>query len=497
MLHGMRGISASSFDPRAWNLLTGAVLVTACGPGSVTGVTEATATSSSEDSTESSEDSTESSGNTTDSTQASTSDTGDTADTETGEDAECITDDDCFDSVPNVHCVDGICVECEYAWDCNDQPGSECINHVCEFVSDGCYGFGYYHYETACGQYELCHYDGYGGTCLPVDDLPLPDCNTDVMGIPTVLDPGAPPLALSFVDVDDDGRDELAVATATQLLVYELGVPDPVVTDRAIASDVVQAMASAQFDGQVGEDLMLLVDTDVHGYSSDGISAFVNPSTLPSPVDMPRGLLAGDFDGQAPEDLWVWGASGARLYLGGIDLSVDVPVGDGYTNGAAAFEYPSPHAGLLLGNAYVWVDLSLFDLAGGPLANTVGHLDSVAAVSAPDEGRFVSAGYRDANWSHIRFRDADTLAETQVHVRAGHPSVLAGDFDGDQWQEVLAVGDAVELILGVLDGPCISTLELGIQPAAILPAIGDHDGDGDDELAVSSAAGEVIIVDVE
>jgi hypothetical protein len=318
------------------------------------------------------------------------------------------------------------------------------------------------------------------------------------MGIPTVLDPGAPPLALSFIDVDDDGLDELAVATATQLLVYELGVPDPTVTDRAIPSNVVQAMVSAQFDGQAGEDLMLLVDTDVHGYFSDGISAFVNPSTLPSPIDTPRGLLAGDFDGQAPADLWVWAPSGARLYLGGIDLSVDVPVGDGDTNGAAAFEYPSPHAGLLLGDAYDWISgLNLFDLAGGPLANTSGHLDSVAAVSAPDEGRFVSAGYRQANWSHIRFRDADTLAEAQVHVHAGHPSVLAGDFDGDQWQEALAVGDAVELILGVFDEPCLSTLELGIQAATILPAIGDHDGDGDDEFAISSAAGDVIIVDVE
>jgi hypothetical protein len=490
MLHSMREISASSFDPRAWNLLTGAVLVTACGPGSVSGMTEATETSSSEDSTESS-------GNTTDSTQESTSDTGDT---ETGEDPECITDDDCYDSVPNVHCVDGMCVECEHDWDCL-VPGYayECINNVCEF-ENGCYhGSGSYYYQTSCGQYEICQYNAYGGACFPVDDPPLPDCNTDVMGIPTVLDLGAPPLALSFIDVDDDGLDELAVATATQLLVYELGVPDPSVTDRAIPSNVVRAMVAAQFDGQAGEDLMLLVVSDVHGYFSDGISAFVNPSTLPSPIDTPRGLLAGDFDGQAPEDLWVWAPSGARLYLGGIDLSVDIPIGDGETNGAAAFEYPSPHAGVLLGNAYndSRSSLSLFDLTGGPLANAYGRLDSVAAVSAPGEGRFVSAGYRDANWSHIRIRDADTLAETPVHVRAGHPSVLAGDFDGDQWQEVLAVGDAVELILDVFDEPCISTLELGIEPATILPAIGDHDGDGDDEFAVSSVAGEVIIVDVE
>jgi hypothetical protein len=241
--------------------------------------------------------------------------------------------------------------------------------------------------------------------------------------------------------------------------------------------------------GQAGEDLMLLVDTDVHGYFSDGISAFVNPSTLPSPIDMPRGLLAGDFDGLAPEDLWIWGPSGARLYLGGIDLSVDIP-SQLEIIAAAAFEYPSPYAGILLG------DEGLFDLAGGPLVGT-GYLDSVAAVSTPDEGRFVSAGYHSANWSHIRFRDAQTLAETQAGLRAGHPALLAGDFDGDQRQEVLAVDDSVELILGVFDGPCISTLDLGIQPAAILPAVGDHDSNGDDEFAIITATGEVIIVDVQ
>jgi hypothetical protein len=483
----MRKISASPFDPRAWNLFTGAVLITACGRGSVTSVTEETSTSTSEDSTEST-------GTTTDSTtEESTSDTGDTTGTETGEPPECVTDDDCY----YLHCVDGMCVECEELWDC--QFGYECIDNVCE-QGDNCYSGPYCnYYETSCGQYEFCHYDPYGGSCIHVLDPPLPDCNTDLMGIPTVLDPGAPPLALSFVDVDDDGLDELAVATATQLLVYELGLPDPTVSDRAMPSNVVQAMVSAQFDGQAGEDLMLLVDTDVHGYFSDGISAFVNPSTLPSPIDTPRGLLAGDFDGQAPEDLWVWGPSGARLYLGGIDLSVDVLVGGGEPNGAAAFEYPSPHAGVLLGDdAICGVDLSLFDLAGGLLANTFGHLDSVAAVSGPDEGRFVNAGYRGLNWSHIRFWDADTLAEKNpVHVRAGHPSLLAGDFDGDQTQEVLAVGDAVELIFGVFDAPCFSTLELGMQPAAILPAVGDHDGDGDDEFAFGSAAAKVVIVDVE
>jgi hypothetical protein len=466
---------ASSVDPRVWNLLTGVVLVTACGPGTVTGVTEATATSSLEDSTEST-------GNTPDST-----------DTETGEPPECVTDDYCH--YPGVHCVEGICVECIDDYDCNYQYGAECINNMCEHEYDpNACQYSYYYFSEGCGLYEICD-DG----CVPVVDPPLPDCNAEVMGIPTVLDPGAPPLALSFVDVDDDGADELAVATETQLLVYELGVPDPTVTDRPWPSDKVPAMASAQFDGQTGEDLMLLLNPHAHFYFSDGTSAFVNPSILPSPIDEPRGLLAGDFDGQAPDDVWIWGDSGARLYLGGVDLSVDVPGIQDQTNGAAAFEYPSPHPGVLLGNTYDWsAGLNLFDLAGGPLADASGRLDSVAAVSAPNEGRFVSAGYHhNENWSHIRFRDAGTLAETQVRVRAGHPLLLAGDFDGDQWQEVLAVGDAVELIFGVFDRSCISTLELGIQPGAILPAIGDHDGDGDDELALSSAAGDVIIVDVE
>jgi hypothetical protein len=320
------------------------------------------------------------------------------------------------------------------------------------------------------------------------------------MGIPTVLDPGAPPLALSFVDVDDDGLDELAVATETQLLVYELGVPDPTATDRAWPSDTVVSMVSAQFDGQAGEDLMLLLNVHVHGYFSDGLSAFVNPSILPSPIDEPRGLLAGDFNGQAPEDLWVWGSPGARLYQGGLDWKVDILAPEFESViGVAAFEYLSPNASILLGTRDS-EELSVFDLTGTPLAAGSGRLDSVAAVSAPGEGSyFVSAGYHGESWSSIRvrIRDVDILLDTKVHVHAGNPSLLAGDFDGDQRQEILAVGDAVELFFDVFYEPCFSALDLGIQPAEILPAVGDHDGDGDDELAFSSAAGEVIIVDIE
>jgi hypothetical protein len=475
----MREISASSFDPRAWNLFTGAVLVSACSQRPLADVTEATATS---------EDSTENTGTTTDATDTTsdtTDTTSDTTGTETGEGPECTSDNDC--GYVSAWCIDGTCVYClPPGVGCGDHSGCLCVNYTCECPAP-CNIYEATYYMTGCGQYELCGPAQIGGSCFPAWDPPLPDCNTNVMGIPTVVEPGALPLALSFVDVDDDGLDELAVATATQLLVYEFGIPDPTVTERAIPSNAVQAMVSAQFDGQAGEDLMLLVDTDVHGYFSDGISAFANPATLPSPIDMPGGLLAGDFDGLAPEDLWIWGPSGARLYLGGIDLSVDIPSPYG-VSGVAAFEYPSPYAGILLGG--------LFDLAGGPLAAAV-SLNSVAAVFTPDEGRFVSAGYHSANWSHIRLRDAQTLVETQAGLRAGHPALLAGDFDGDQWQEVLAVDDSVELILGVFDEPCISTLDLGIQPAAILPAVGDHDSNGDDEFAISTVTGEVIIVDVQ
>jgi hypothetical protein len=464
----MREISTRPFDPRAWNLVTGVALITACGPGSFAGDTEDTS---------SSEDSTESTGNTTDST-------------ETGDDPECVTDEDCDDSVCNHN--DGTCVECIGDDDCG--YAYECINNSCEldYFADDCWDL-YDPFE--CGQYEVCGH--YGGPCVHVVDPPLPDCNVDVMGIPTVLDPGAPPIALSFVDVDDDGLDELAVATKTQLLVYEFGIPDPSVTDRPYPSEPVPAMVSAQFDGQPGEDLMLLANPHVHGYFSDGISAFVNPFILQAPVEYEQGLLAGDFDGQDPEDLWVWGRSGARLYVGGMDLEVEVPGPEFEVRGISAFEFLSPYAGFLLGSYPLNFELSLFDLAGNPLTHRYGRFDSIAAVSSPNAGLFVSAGYHAHDWSHIRFRDAHTLAETQVRVHAGNPSLLAADIDGDQWQEVLVVGEAVELILDVFDAACIQTLELGIQPAAIASAVGDHDGDGDDEFAIISAMEKVIIVDVE
>lgn len=226
------------------------------------------------------------------------------------------------------------------------------------------------------------------------------------------------------------------------------------------------------------------------------ISAFVNPSILPNPIDVPMGLLAGDFDGQPPQDMWVWAESGARLYLGGNVSSVEILID--LVDSTTAFEYTSPYASLLFGIAHDFGGLLVSsDLSGNLLDEQYTVADTVVAVSSPGQGRFVTAAYHSKNWSHLRFVDPTTLDEAASFLRGGLPSLRAGDFDGDQQQEVLASSSELELILDVFTEPCILPLDLAIEPEPILPAVGDHDGDGDDEFAVIAVDGTVIVVDVE
>ena len=57
-------------------------------------------------------------------------------------------------------------------------------------------------------------------------------------------------------------------------------------------------------------------------------------------------------------------------------------------------------------------------------------------------------------------------------------------------------GTPLQIVFGVFDQPCVATWELGTWTELTEISTGDHDGDGDDELAVIQN-GEVVIVDGE
>jgi hypothetical protein len=474
----------SSLDVRAWNLFAGAALLAGCTARPSDGAADESSTSMG-----STEDGTESSDSETDTTGTETT----TDSTETGDPPECRSDDDCD---TYYLCNNGMCVECITTADCAYQDGLVCIGGECVLDPDLPGGQICWD-DDECPEFEICrNFGGFGhGYCQPAGD-PLPNCEPGLTGIPTVLDPDAPPLALSFVDVDADGRDELAVATETELLVYEVGVDVPTVTAREMPSVTVRAMVAGQFDAQPGEDLALLVDGDLHRYFADGVAGFVNPNFDLSPVVIdPDGLIAGDFDGIAAMDLLVWGLDSAAIDLG----DATVPLFQGTVYNAAAFDQSVAEPGVLLADGDF---LQLFELAGAAVTTQPTVNISVVAAHSPMLRRYVSLQPK-GSWSILWLWNPVSLDQAGSVL---HPNIAlelaAGDFDGDQHDEIVTIDSEVTLVFSVLDGDprrdrCIATVDLGVAGAITGHAIGDHDGDGDDELAVALDTGVVVIVDGE
>ena len=464
------------FDPRAWNLFAGVALLASCIP----------APSSGPSSDDAEDTSTSLSATDDDETESTASETS----TDSNDDSpECRSDEDCFNGYL---CDDGECVQCIVDQDCWVYSSFHvCADGWCEYEWPGEPCTNYY---DPCPDFQICAYGMLGGFCEDAGTPPA-DCEPGLLAIPTVLEPDAPPLALSFVEIDADGRDELVIATETELLVHEHGVDVPTVTAREVPSAEVQAMVAGQFDAQPGEDLLVLVGADYHRHFADGVAGFVSASVDASPLLDPQGLLAGDFDGRSFTDVLVWGADGAVLELDGLA----VPISDDDVHAAATFDASAPEPGLLLAAD---TSVQLFDLTGAAVDELDAvSTDALAAIGAPPERRYVSR--EDVGtWSYLWLWDPVTLDEASLPHPGDHYELASGDFDGDQFDELVTVGDEVTIVDAVVDGdpraePCVTVVDTGVDGPPTDHAIGDHDGDGDDELALSFDSDVIVIIDGE
>jgi hypothetical protein len=142
-----------------------------------------------------------------------------------------------------------------------------------------------------------------------------------------------------------------------------------------------------------------------------------------------------------------------------------------------------------------------FDLLGNELVSQqVGY--ALGHVAGIGQSQYVSlTAHRPhpaffGSWYDIRTRDPINLGSVRMILfsPAGDDGtdIASGDFDGDQMDDILVVDGAASVVFGVMTEPCVATRILGPEPA-IGVAIGDHDGDGDDEAAVIQA-GRVLIL---
>jgi hypothetical protein len=438
-------------DPRAWNIVAGLWLASGCGSRTIE--VEGSGTDAGESTESSSESSSE-----------SNSESSSTLETP----PECVTDSDCGYSY---QCVQG---ECEYYSSSRD----------CHGDGDGDYWYDC-NTDIDCNAFELC----YGGTCEP---LASPSACMPPAPVPSLAIPVAA-LALSFVDVDADGADELVIATPSELQVYESASDVPLVSLRVLDSDSIDAMVGGPFDAMAGDDVMILFADELRLHASDGAGSFAAPSVSLSDWPDSIGLLAGEFDGEAPADLLLWGNSGAGVRLGSGDT---FPLSDDVITVATARSLDDPSGGfaLLRGQsilAFFNTDGTIINEGslrpGSPnVLTSVSPLGSDLSSSVVSEWTVIeqwapTTGYLLSRWGVLG----------QVTAMAG------GDFDGDSASDVaLIVDGAVQINFGVAS-PMTCLASYPFASSAVAVAVGDHDGDGDDELAVQFEAGDVVVLDGE
>jgi hypothetical protein len=438
-------MTSLTVDPRAWNLFAGLCLASSCG-GRVIGA------------------------DTTETGEASESNT--TLDsTETSEGSECESTDDC---PYGYHCMDGTC---EY--------GGYHDGHI-DYSE---YSYGECYVDIECDGLEICDFNYCQSVRTP--ELCQPPDPNPILGIPGAA------LALSFADVDDDGAEELVVATQSELQVYESGSNIPIISPRGLDSDSIDAMDAAAFDATPGEDVVILFADELRLHASDGVGSFAAPSVSPSNWPDSVGLLAGEFDADPPADMLIWASSGAGLELGGgnvVPVSVDVVIGS-----ATARSVTDPVGGFVLQhNGALEFYIGVGEMVG--LSQVRGAVQSVALTSIEQlgDGFDLSSSVIGSEfvWTMIeQWGPATGNLGANWGVTGLVTAMAGGDFDGDARADVaLIVDSSVQVQFGVLT----ETTCLAMYPFAAIAtnlAVGDHDGDGDDEIAVRFEGGNVAVLE--
>jgi hypothetical protein len=303
-------------------------------------------------------------------------------------------------------------------------------------------------------------------------------------------------LALHFVDVDNDGAEELVIATASELQVYESGSDVPLISPRGLDSDSIDAMAAGPFDATPGDDVMILFDDELRLHASDGAGNFAAPSVSASAWPDSVGLRGGEFDGVAPADLLIWASSGAGVELGSGDA---FPLSDEIIGTATARSLSDPLGGFVLQHDTL---LDFYTVAGAAIGSAeMRGLSPYALTSIAQlgDGFDLSASVMAPGpWTIIEQWGPGTGNLGTHWGLPGRVTAMAGgDFDGDARSDIaLIIDGTLQIQLGVLtDVTCLVSYPFAAIASQI--EIGDHDGDGDDEIAVRFEAGHVEVVDGE
>lgn len=428
----------TEFDTRPWNLLAGVAAMVAAG---CSGRTASTDTGS----------------DTTGDPDSST----DSATDSTDDPAECVENSDC---PTGYYCVDGIC---EYLVAPDGGPWFDCYSNA------------------DCGPLTLC-VDNY---CEPVASPP--SCGEPVFDPPLPFELGIPEsiLTMAFADADDDGREELVAVS--EFSIYTMAPEWTDESPRVIESPALEATVVGDFDGNPGEDIALLHDDTLWIHAADGLGSFAAPTESVSPIVGAAGLRAGDFDGVGLDELLVFGDGGASVaQLGGQAM----PLTMNGTPAATARELDQS-GGFALRNSDTleFYALDGAALTSSPVAepNAAGPLTSAHWSDAWYDlsATFVSSN-QATTWTAFEQWAPGSGERVRVWGLEGETLAMArADLDGDGHDELVLIHANLVWVLRDVGGPneCLEQQDfdhVGLGDPDMI-AVGDYDGDGDDDFVAS------------
>jgi large repetitive protein len=281
------------------------------------------------------------------------------------------------------------------------------------------------------------------------------------------------PQSMVTGDFDHDGNPDLAVANSDATISVFLNNGDgtfraPIVVNTFGHPYSALAVADINGDGKLD-----LVGTFFSGFDvllGNGDGTFRAPITTAGSGTNYTSLAVGDFNGDGKPDVAVVNISSNHF----LTTVVSIFLNQGNRTFMAARDISIPGAAFVI--AADFSGDGRLDLAVATVAN------SVVLLMGHGDGTFTSP------------------LSYSVPTSLGPPSLAVGDFNGDgRLDIVVADSGSVSVLLGAGKGtflPPISTQDIGpgLNPGASAVAVGDFDGDGRLDVAVTIASTNTVSV---